>query len=60
MLWYSQENPCVGVSFLLKLRAFKPQTVLKRNFNTIFSGEYQDIYKNIYFGELETATRGVL
>ena len=34
ILWYSQENTCVGVSFLLKLWAFRPLTILKRDFNT--------------------------
>ena len=32
-MWYSQENSCVGVSFLLKLQAFRLLTVLKRDFN---------------------------
>ena len=29
-LWYSKENTCVRVSFLLKLQAFTPLTVLKK------------------------------
>ena len=42
------------------LLAFRPLTVLKGSSTQIFSGEYQEIYKNIYFAELEAATRGVL
>ena len=34
ILWYSQENTCVGVSFLVKLQAFRPVTILKRDSNT--------------------------
>ena len=34
MLWYSQESNCVGVSFLLNLKAFRPLTVLKKDVNT--------------------------
>ena len=33
--------------------------VLKGTLSQIFSGEYQEIYKNIYFEELEAAMRGV-
>ena len=31
---YSQENICVGVSFLIKMQAFRPTTLLKRDSNT--------------------------
>ena len=34
ILWYSQENTCVGISFTLKLQAFRSLTALKRGFNT--------------------------
>ena len=27
---YSQKNTCVGVSFLIKMQAFKPETLFKR------------------------------
>ena len=30
---YSQENNCVGVSFLIMLQAFRPATLLKRDSN---------------------------
>ena len=30
---YSQENNCVGVSFLIKMQTFSPETLLKRNSN---------------------------
>ena len=60
MLWYSQENTYVGVSFLLNLQAFRPLTVLKGTWTKIFSCEHQEIYKNTYFKELEPATRVVL
>ena len=42
------------------LLAFRPLNVLKGASTQIFSGEYQEIYKNIYLAELEAATRGVL
>ena len=46
ILWYWQENTCVGVSFLLKLQAFRPLTVLKRDFNTyIFLWISRNLYK---------------
>ena len=31
---YSQENNCVGVSFLIKMQTFRPATLLKGDFNT--------------------------
>ena len=34
ILWDSQENTCVGVSFLINLQAISPVTLLKRNSNT--------------------------
>ena len=34
ILWYSQENTCVWVSFLLKLQAFRPLNILEMDFNT--------------------------
>ena len=30
ILWYSQKNTCVGVSFLIKLQIIRPVTLLKR------------------------------
>ena len=54
---YSQENTCVGVSFLIKLQALRPVTLLKRDSDTgFFSCEYCEIFKNTYFEEhLRTA-----
>ena len=31
---YLQQNTCVGVSFLIKIQAFRPATLLKRDSNT--------------------------
>ena len=31
ILRYSQENTCVGISFLIKLQALRPTTLLKRD-----------------------------
>ena len=31
---YSQKNTCVGVSFLIKMQAFRPAAISKRDFNT--------------------------
>ena len=58
MLWYSQENTCVGVFF--KLRVFRPLTVLKRDVNADTFWWISENFKKIYFEELETATNGVL
>ena len=36
---YSQENNCVGVFFLIKMKVFKPATLSKRDSNTgVFLG----------------------
>ena len=34
ILWYSKENICVGVSFLIKLQVISPITLLTRDSNT--------------------------
>ena len=50
----SQENTCVGVSFLRKLHTFWPATLLKRDSNT---GAFCEIFKNTSFEEhLRTTT----
>ena len=36
ILWYSQENACVGVPFTLNLQTFRSLNVLKRDFNRYF------------------------
>ena len=36
ILWYSQENTCVGVSFLIKLQTISLLTLLKGDSNTYF------------------------
>ena len=41
---YSQKNTCVRVSFIIKMPAFRPVTLLKRD-----SCEYCDIFKNSCF-----------
>ena len=50
ILRHSQENTCVGVSFLIKLQAIRPVTLLKlrlkRGSNTDISCDYQEIYNN--------------
>ena len=33
-LQYSQKSNCVGVSFLIKLQSFRPETLLKRDSKT--------------------------
>ena len=49
---YSEENAHVLESLLIMLQAFRPATLLKREFNTgVFSSEYCEISKNIYFEE---------
>ena len=48
-----------GDLFFIKVAGFSG-LYLKRTSTQIFSGEYWRIYKNIYFEELEVATRGVL
>ena len=54
---FTGKHLCWGLLFI-KVATFRSLTVLKRDFNT--DGEYWEIYKNIYFEELEAATRGVL
>ena len=34
ILQYSQENTCVGISFLIKMQAFRAPALLKRDSNT--------------------------
>ena len=34
ILQHSQQKTCLGVSFLIKIKAFRRTAVLKRNFNT--------------------------
>ena len=45
MLQISQESTCVGVLFL----AFRSETLLKRDSNTVFSCEISEIFKNSFF-----------
>ena len=52
ILQYSQENTCLGVSFLIKLSFNKrPATLSKRDSNTGVFCEYCQIFKNNYFEE---------
>ena len=37
---YSQENTCVGISFLIKMQAFRAPALLKRDSNTGVSCEH--------------------
>ena len=53
---YSQENTCVGISFLIKMQAFRAPALLKRDSNTGVFCEHWEIFKNTYFEEhLRTA-----
>ena len=53
---YSSENTCVGISFLIKLQAFRAPALLKRDSNTGVFCEHWEIFKNTYFEEhLRTA-----
>ena len=45
----SWESTCVGVSFLIKLLAFRPATLLKKTSIQVFSCEYCEIFQNTYF-----------
>ena len=52
----SQENTCVGVSFLIKLQVWGPATLLKRDYNTYVFLWNQQNFTNTYFEEyLRTA-----
>ena len=51
ILWYSQENTCVEVYFLIKLQAIRYALLLKETPTQIFSSEYREIYKKTYFEE---------
>ena len=49
---YSQENNCVGVSFLIKIQTFRPVTLLKEDSNTVVLLKYlAKIFKKSYFEE---------
>ena len=37
--------------FLIKLQVFRPATLLKRDYNTVFSCEISEIFKNTFFEE---------
>ena len=53
---YSQENTCVGISFLIKMQAFRAPALLKRDSNTGVFCEHWEIFKNTYLKEhLRTA-----
>ena len=53
---YSLENTCVGISFLMKMQAFRPAALLKRDSNTGVFCEHWESFKNTYFEEhLQTA-----
>ena len=53
---YSQENTCVGISFLIKMQAFRVPALLKRDSNAGVFCEHWEIFKNTYFEEhLRTA-----
>ena len=56
ILQYSQENTCVGISFLIKMQAFRAPALLKRDSNTGVFCKHWEIFKNTYFEEhLRTA-----
>ena len=49
---YSQENNCVGVSFLIKIQTFRPITLLKEDSNTVVLLKYlAKNFKKSYFEE---------
>ena len=46
--------------FLITLQGFNPVTLLKSDFDTVFSGEYCETFKNTYFEKhLRTAASDV-
>ena len=51
ILLISQENTCVGVSFLIKLQIWGPATLLKRDYNTYVFLWNQQNFTNTYFEE---------
>ena len=51
ILLISQENTCVGVSFLIKLQVWGPATLLKRDYNTYVFLWNQQNFTNTYFEE---------
>ena len=53
---YSQKNTCVGISFLIKIQAFREPALLKRDLTKGVFCEHGEIFKNTYFEEhLRTA-----
>ena len=49
---YSQENTCVGISFLIKMQVFRAPALLKRDSNRGVFCEHWEIFKNTYFEEI--------
>ena len=47
----SQENTCVGVSFLIKMQAWRRATLSKKTPTQVFSYEICEIFKNKFFTE---------
>ena len=47
----SQENTCAGVSFFNKVAGLSPAILLKNRLAHVFSGEFCEISKNIFFTE---------
>ena len=48
---YSEENTYVGISFSIKMQAFRPAALLKRDSNTWVFLRILRIFKNTYFEE---------
>ena len=44
----AQENTCVGVSFLIKLQAFGPATLSKRDFNACVPVKLAKFYEHLF------------
>ena len=52
----SQENTCVGASFLIKMQGFRPPNFIKKRLEHRCFREHWEIFKNTYFEEhLRTA-----
>ena len=51
ILQYSQEDTCVGISYSIKIQAFRAPVLLKRDSNTGVFYEHWEIFKNTYFEE---------
>ena len=56
---FTGKQLCWGLLFI-KVADLQASNCIKKGLQQLFSGEYREIYKKIYFEKLEAATRAIL